>query len=252
MLIDWFTVGAQALNFIVLVWLMKRFLYRPVLAAMAARGQRIAQQQAEAATQMAEAQRQRDALVHQATAFEQQRAGLLDQAVEAARAEGSRLLAQARVAADGLVAQRQQALRDEAASLALQVGQRTQQEVFAIVRRTLADLASSELEERLVTVFIARLQALQGEPRMRLVKALLSTAEPAGVRSAFALPTTQRTAVQAALDAVCGTAIRLRYETVPDLVNGVELSADGLRLAWSVDDHLAAMQRGLAELVHGP
>ena len=27
MLIDWFTVGAQALNFIILVWLLKRFPY---------------------------------------------------------------------------------------------------------------------------------------------------------------------------------------------------------------------------------
>ena len=27
MLIDWFTVGAQALNFLILVWLMKRYLY---------------------------------------------------------------------------------------------------------------------------------------------------------------------------------------------------------------------------------
>src|SRR6266704_2311996 len=42
MLIDWFTVGAQFINFIVLVLLMKRFLYRPILEAMAAREQRIA------------------------------------------------------------------------------------------------------------------------------------------------------------------------------------------------------------------
>src|ERR1035441_6695689 len=34
MLIDWFTVGAQALNFLVLVWLMKRFLYKPILDAI--------------------------------------------------------------------------------------------------------------------------------------------------------------------------------------------------------------------------
>ena len=38
MLIDWFTVGAQALNFLILIWLLKRFLYRPVLAAIEARG----------------------------------------------------------------------------------------------------------------------------------------------------------------------------------------------------------------------
>ena len=44
MLIDWFTVGAQALNFVILVWLMKRFLYVPVLDAIDAREKRIATQ----------------------------------------------------------------------------------------------------------------------------------------------------------------------------------------------------------------
>ena len=43
MLIDWFTVGAQVLNFLILVWLLKRFLYRPILHAIDAREQRIAQ-----------------------------------------------------------------------------------------------------------------------------------------------------------------------------------------------------------------
>ena len=42
MLIDWFTVGAQLLNFLILVCLMKRFLYQPVLDAIAAREQKIA------------------------------------------------------------------------------------------------------------------------------------------------------------------------------------------------------------------
>ena len=43
MLIDWFTVGAQALNFIILVWLLKRFLYKPILDAVDAREKRVAQ-----------------------------------------------------------------------------------------------------------------------------------------------------------------------------------------------------------------
>jgi F-type H+-transporting ATPase subunit b len=37
MLIDWFTVGAQVLNFLILVWLLKRFLYGPILDAIDAR-----------------------------------------------------------------------------------------------------------------------------------------------------------------------------------------------------------------------
>jgi F-type H+-transporting ATPase subunit b len=48
MLIDWFTVGAQALNFLVLVWLMKRFLYKPILDAIDEREKRIAAELANA------------------------------------------------------------------------------------------------------------------------------------------------------------------------------------------------------------
>ena len=60
MLIDWFTVGAQALNFVILVWLMKRFLYQPILDAIDAREQRIAAELADAAARKAEAARERD------------------------------------------------------------------------------------------------------------------------------------------------------------------------------------------------
>ena len=60
MLIDWFTVGAQALNFLILVWLMKRFLYKPILNAIDAREKRIAAELADADAKKAEAQKERD------------------------------------------------------------------------------------------------------------------------------------------------------------------------------------------------
>jgi F-type H+-transporting ATPase subunit b len=42
MLIDWFTVAAQIVNFLILVWLLKHFLYKPILDAIDAREKRIA------------------------------------------------------------------------------------------------------------------------------------------------------------------------------------------------------------------
>ncbi|MEO8156065.1 MAG: F0F1 ATP synthase subunit B, partial [Rhizobacter sp.] len=74
MLIDWFTVGAQALNFVVLVWLMKRFLYQPVLDSIAAREKRIADQIAQAAAQEAQAAAERKTFEDKNKAFDQQRA----------------------------------------------------------------------------------------------------------------------------------------------------------------------------------
>ena len=48
MLINWFTVAAQIVNFLILVALLKRFLYGPIVAAMSAREGRIAAQLTEA------------------------------------------------------------------------------------------------------------------------------------------------------------------------------------------------------------
>jgi F-type H+-transporting ATPase subunit b len=72
MLIDWFTVGAQLLNFLVLAWLLKRFLYRPILDALDAREQRIAAELADADAKRAEADKARDEFQHKNEAFDRQ------------------------------------------------------------------------------------------------------------------------------------------------------------------------------------
>src|ERR1035437_8882170 len=97
MLIDWFTVIAQVINFLILVWLLKRFLYRPILDAIDAREKRIAKELAEA-----NAKQERDEFRHKNEVFDQQRAALLSQATIAAKAERQRLLDEARQASDAL------------------------------------------------------------------------------------------------------------------------------------------------------
>jgi len=102
MLIDWFTVGAQALNFLILVWLMKRFLYKPVLRAINEREKRIAAELASADTKKVEAQKESDEFKHKNEELDQQRAALLSKATDEAKAEGQRLLDEARKAAAAL------------------------------------------------------------------------------------------------------------------------------------------------------
>ena len=188
MLIDWFTVGAQALNFLILVWLMKRFLYKPILHAIDAREKRIATELADADAKKAEAQKERDEFQHKNEEFDQQRAALLSKATDEAKAERQRLLDEARKAADALSAKRQEALRNDAHNLNQAISRRTQQEVFAIARKALTDLATTSLEERLGEVFTRRLRELDGQAKAGLAEALKTASEPALVRSAFDLP----------------------------------------------------------------
>lgn len=251
MLIDWFTVVAQLLNFLILVWLMKRFLYQPVLDAIAAREQKIAAELADAATAKAEAQQQQDEFQQKNKAFDEQRDDLLRQARETAKAERERLQAEAREAADAASAALAKALRSDAQHLRADMTRHTQSQVFDISRRVLGDLASVSLEQQACGVFMERLRAVDGPARDTLGDALkaASSAAPALLRSAFALPPAQQAAIQVALDESFGQPIPLSFETAPELVSGIELSANGQKLAWSIADYLTALSSGLAAQV---
>ena len=249
MLIDWFTVGAQAINFIILVWLLKRFLYKPILDAVDARERRVAAKLADADAKKAEAKKERDEFQHKNEAFDRQRAALLSKATEEAKAERQRLLGEARQAAEALSATQQETLRREARNLSEAIGRQIRQEVFAIARKALMDLATTSLEERLAERFTRRLRELAGKAKLDLAEALKSAPDPALVRSAFELPTKQRIAIQDALNEVFSVNLQTRFETAPDLISGIELTANGQKVAWSIADYLSSLEKGVDELL---
>jgi F-type H+-transporting ATPase subunit b len=250
MLIDWFTVAAQAINFLILVWLLKRFLYKPILDAIDEREKGIAAQLAQAEAKKAEAQRERDDFQHKNEAFDQERALLLKKATDDAKAERQRLLDEARKDADALRAKREEALRTEQRDLNQEIIRWTQKEVFAITRKTLSDLAAASLEERMGEVFVRRLRELTGAAKEQLAAALKTSSQPACVRSAFALPPAQRNAIESAVKETFGAETRVQFEAAPELVSGIELSANGQKVAWSIADYLATLEKSAGELLH--
>jgi F-type H+-transporting ATPase subunit b len=248
-LIDWFTVGAQLLNFIILVWLMKRFLYQPVLDAIAAREQMIAKELADAAATKTRADQQQDEFQKKNQDFDAQREALLRQAKDAAKAEREHLQAEAREALDAANAKRATAQVAELQHLYTDITRDTQQQVFDIARRVLGELADVSLEQRASEVFIQRLQALEPPVLATLSTALKAAteAEPALVHSAFTLPDTQRATIQEALDTAVGQSVTLNFETKPELVSGIELSVQGQKLAWSISQYLGGLLSGLED-----
>jgi F-type H+-transporting ATPase subunit b len=249
MLIDWFTIVAQALNFLILVWLMKRFLYKPILHAIDAREQRIAKELADADAKKAEAEKEHEKFQKKNEEFDQQRAALLSQATDEAKAERQRSLDEARQGANALRAKRQDALKREQQSLNDEITRRTREEVFAIARKTLTDLAGTSLEERMSEVFRRRLRELNNEAKEGLAKALKTSSDPVLVRSAFELPSEQRAAIQHALNETFSAEIQVRFETAPDVISGIELTANGRKVAWSIADYLASMEKSVGELL---
>jgi F-type H+-transporting ATPase subunit b len=247
--IDWFTVAAQVLNFLILVWLMKRFLYQPVLDAIDARERRIAREVAGAAAKQVEAGEERDAFAQRNRDFDQQRAALLAEAVAQIAGERRRLLDAACAEADALLADRREKLLGEAEGLKHAVRRQARQEVFAIARKTLADLASAHLEACATTEFIRRLHLMGDDDKRRFSSALASTPDAARVRSAFELPAVQRDAIQQAVHRIFASDLPLHFDTADVLIGGIELSVDGQRVAWTIDAYLTALEADVGRLL---
>jgi len=252
MLIDWFTVGAQTLNFLILVWLMKHFLYQPVLSAIDGREKKIAAELADAAAKKTEAEKDRHDFQQKNEDFDRERADLLAKATDEAKVERERLFDEARQSAEALSAKRQEKLRTEAVNLHQELAQRTQQEVFYIARRTLTDLANTGLEERMVAVFTRHLREMDADAKQTLAAALKTATEPAIVRSAFDLPTKECEAIQNAINETFSIDAQLRFETAPDVVSGIELTTNGQKVAWSIADYLTSLDKAVGDLLKPP
>jgi F-type H+-transporting ATPase subunit b len=48
---------------------------------------------------------------------------------------------------------------------------------------------------------------------------------------------------------VCSSDLHIRFETAPDLISGIELTMNGQKVAWSIADYLASLEKGVDELL---
>jgi F-type H+-transporting ATPase subunit b len=242
-LIDWFTICAQVLNFLILVWLLRRYLYKPVLAAIDAREKKVAAKIRDAESQEAQAKAAGEALRQRSAVFDGERAALMHKAVEEGAAERERLMESARKDSQLLRDKLTQALAAQRAELGRQLSQRTQAEVFALTRKALADLAGMSLEDRMIEVFIDRLATLPQPQRPAL-----AAPRTVRVRSAHEPSAAGRTKLEAAIRERLGENVVIRFETASELVCGLELAVDGVKLAWSAADYLSTLAKDTALL----
>jgi F-type H+-transporting ATPase subunit b len=249
MLIDWFTVIAQVINFLILVWLLKRFLYRPILDAIDARELRIAKTLADAANKEKQAQQERDLFLHKNNQLEKQSEKLLQTATTAANEEAQRLLGKARQIAADLCVQQQATFQKQQQSLSVELTQKTQQEVFAITRQALKDLAESTLEDQILKVFLRRLCELDKETKLAFSSAIEANHKPVRVRTTFALQPDLQKRLSDALNATFATEIDIKFETTPDIISGIELNINGQKLAWSITQYIDSLEQHFQQIV---
>lgn len=246
MQINWFTVVAQAINFLVLVWLLKRFLYKPILDAIDAREQRITEQLQEATGKQTAAEAEKAEYTQKNRELEQARTTLLANARTAAETERQQLLEQAHVEATDLQNRLAAALNEQEQASTKLRQQQNRQQVLDLTRKALSDLASTGLEDQIVQVFVSRLQGLTATEQATFRNAWQRAAQPVRVSSAFALTLAQQTAIEQAVRSLGAADLTFVYQVDPTLLGGLEISINGYRLAWHLAAYIDDFEKTLA------
>jgi F-type H+-transporting ATPase subunit b len=243
MQIDWITVSAQIVNFLVLVWLLKRFLYRPVIDAMDRREQRISDRLNQAQERERDAEEEAEHYRARQHELEREREDILAEARDAAGEEKRQLFDDARDEVDEQRRQWQRQVEQERHEFMEGLRRRATESIQAIARRALEDLADSELEERIVQRFIGRLKAADKDTR----KALAAGEGAVRIHSSFALDSSVRGRLTRAVHELLGSDVDVDYAHDEALLCGIELRRAERRLSWNLADYLDQLEQRLDE-----
>lgn len=243
--INWFTLIAQILNFFLLVWLLKRFLYKPILKAIDKRESNIVAQLNDAEAKKAEALKEREEFKQKNLTFDLEKKELLDKAIAESKEMQTELLEKARKEAEALKNQLENSAKEKQQNRDATLALKIQEEVFAVSRKALSDLASASLEDQSTTIFINRLESLKDE-ELNGFKEAFKHGEMT-LKSAFPLPEEQQKRIETHVNDLHETKVKLKFEVTPELIGGIELSNRDYKLSWSISEYLSDLEDRIFE-----
>jgi len=246
MQIDWVTVLAQILNFLVLVWLLNKVLYRPVTRALADRAALVQHQLDEAEEKRAEAEAQSARLAAERAEIEARRTEMTEAMKAEVEEERKERLADLRDSIEHRRAEWQRQLEEEQAAFLARLRARAATSFAGLLRKALSDLADAELEERIAAVFLSRLEAISAETRGRLRESAARADAPPRIRSAFALSDALQRRLAGAVADVLDGAREPVFETDSELACGLVLEVGSQRLAWTIESYLDRLEAELS------
>jgi F-type H+-transporting ATPase subunit b len=241
-LVDWFTVIAQIVNFLILVGLLKHFLYDRIIRAMDNREQKIQSRLEEAENKRKEADNEAESYRRKNEELEKKRNEMLAEAREEADRRLKDMTREARDQVDQSQSRWQESLEKEKAAFLKDLKQLSAREVYALSRKTLKDMAEADLEERMAEVFVGKLKELEKEDKDAVMQAIKKDENKAVVRSGFEISTAGRQKITKAVREEIAESAEITYDTDPELIMGLELKAQGKKVVWTIRDYLLELE----------
>jgi F-type H+-transporting ATPase subunit b len=245
--IDWFVLFCQIFNFLLLVYLLKRFLYGRIIKAMDDREAKIAARFADAEDMQVKATAAAELYEKRNQSLSETKEQMLNEATIAADAKRKELMEKVREEVDQVKTRWQDMLVREKDAFFSDLRQRVARQLYATARKALRDLADADLEERIVDEFLRRVKNLDEEKSVQIRKAISGGGNNVIIQSAFAISEQRRAQIEATLKKQITSDFKIKYLQQEEIVSGIELRVNGHKIAWSLNEYLETLVESMTE-----
>ena len=243
-MIHWPTVFFQVLNFLVVMWILRKYLFAPVMAAMDRREREIHDRLKAAQKMKKDADDERVALEAELRSLEEKRSRILADAREKVEAEGAALV---RTLGAEIQERREKELRElelERSELMKSVAGVAGRALLDAANAALKGLANTNVERTLVENFAAR--ANRGNiARVPELRKYYRKAGLLVVNSSFGMGAAARRKIRNALSRLVGRPARVRFGLDERIMCGLEVVCDSLVISYGLDGYVEQLRRGL-------
>ncbi|ACB50856.1 putative ATP synthase F0, subunit B' [Crocosphaera subtropica ATCC 51142] len=243
MLIDWFTIVAQIINFLILVFLLNRFLYKPIVKTIKARQQEIENRWQDAEKEKKSAKNEANSYQKKQQELEEKKQEIMIQAQTKADEKYDNLVEEARQDVEQKRKTWDESLEREKAQFFDRFQEKIMQQIYKITGHVLGDLANASLEQQIINQFIHRLENLSEKERENLANSLNTTDNGLIIRSHFEISPESRNRLLSSLQQThIYQGDNVQFMTNSDLICGIELQASDYKIAWNLKDYVEALE----------
>lgn len=249
MQLDWFTFVAQIINFLILLWLLQRFLYKPVQQVMNKREKEITDRLEEARLTLEDAREKLTEYQQKLDEFQENEKETIAEARQEAEAYRKNLLTEARYEIEKVQERWRKTIEEEKEQFLTELEERSFEKILDAVRKIIRELASQELEHHVLTAFIQKIESLSPEQIETFKTSSDHTLE---IMTAFALKDMDRIKIEAILKEVFSGDIQCVFEEQPELGMGIEIRTSGWKMCWTLKSYLEDMRKEMTSFLENP
>lgn len=242
MQVDWFTLTAQIVNFLLLLFILKKLLFERVMRAMQKREQHIADQIERAGNKEKKAESLKQELENKRRDWEEEKDAREKQLKQELDEKRKQWMEKARQEVDARRKDWEEQLENDRQSFEKNFRAEAAQQVFDISRRVLNDLADESMENAMLRCFSDRFDRMDEKETERLSEALEETDRTLTVETRFDLSDSQKESLSELANRKFDRNVRLRTRKDAALIAGISLKAGGWTLDWHVADYLDALR----------